>query len=78
METYHGQKTLEFRRSISAQTILAATNSSKYTTAQNILAATYSSKNTVVLSVPPNSHEITVLLLNQCWKSQCFRQEMLF
>ena len=31
----------------------------------------------VVLSTPPNSHEMTVLLPNQCWKSQCFRQEML-
>ena len=27
----------------------------------------------VVLSIPPNSHEITVLLPNQCWKSQCFQ-----
>ena len=31
----------------------------------------------VVLSIPPKSHEITVLLPSQCWKSQCFRQEML-
>ena len=31
----------------------------------------------VVLSIPANSHEITVLLPNQCWNSQCFHQEML-
>ena len=31
----------------------------------------------VVLSIPPNSHEITVLLPKKWCKSQCFRQEML-
>ena len=29
------------------------------------------------LSIPPNSHEITLLLPNLCWKSQCLRQKML-